>query len=296
MSNRVALINKAKALIAPSTGLAWIAYSTNTPCIMISGSTEEWHEFPNPHRIINKDVCHGCIHNEKYEFNDKLDCPENKDYICSKTISSITVIEKLNKILWSEDVSIFNTKNEQDAKSIILTPENNTSTDERWEEETAIIKEILHENFDFKGKTVLDYGCGIGRLSKVVVDDSKEVDGLDISESMRTMALDYVNNEKFNTISTLGDKKYDIVICSWVLQHINNSTQVLEDIKNNLNDGGYLFVLNNEGVDAIPQNGWVLRKSSLKDELNSKFRMIKEFKNDAIDKVVSSFIGIYKTL
>lgn len=131
-------------------------------------------------------------------------------------------------------------------------------------------------------------------MSKLIVNDSKEVDGLDISESMRTMALEYVDNKKFNTIKTLGDKKYDIVICSWVLQHINNSSQVIEDIKNSLNDGGFLFVLNNEGVDAIPKNGWILRKSSLKDELNFKFKMIKEFKDDDINKVVDSFIGIYR--
>lgn len=140
LSNRVALIHKAKVLIAPSTGLAWVAYATNTPCIMISGSTEDWHEFPNQYRIINKDVCHGCINNEKYNFNDKLDCPENKDYICSKSISSKMVIDKLSEILWNEDISVFDVDNIKDAKSIILTPENNTSTDKRWLEETEIIK------------------------------------------------------------------------------------------------------------------------------------------------------------
>lgn len=104
LSNRVALINKAKALIAPSTGLAWIAYATNTPCIMISGNTEDWHEFPNPHRIINKYVCHGCINKAlEIPFNDEFDCPyhqgTSREYECSKSIKSEVVIKQLDGIL-----------------------------------------------------------------------------------------------------------------------------------------------------------------------------------------------------
>jgi autotransporter strand-loop-strand O-heptosyltransferase len=101
LTNRCALINKAKAFIGVSSGLYWISQAVDTPSILISGSTKHEHEYVwNGYRISTpKGYCSGCINNEKYDFNDKLDCPENKDYECSKEIKSETVIMYLNKIL-----------------------------------------------------------------------------------------------------------------------------------------------------------------------------------------------------
>ena len=99
--NRCSLISKAKAFVGVSSGLYWVAQGTNTPSLLISGSTEHDHEYVwNGHRISTPEgFCKGCINNPKYEFNDKLDCPENKDYECSRTITSEMVIEKLKEVL-----------------------------------------------------------------------------------------------------------------------------------------------------------------------------------------------------
>ena len=104
ITNRSALINKAKAFIGVSSGLAWLAQGVNTPTIMISGSTTYDHEtIWNGYRLSTpKGFCSGCINSTKYEFNDSLDCPENKDYECSKKITSDMVIIKLNSILEKE--------------------------------------------------------------------------------------------------------------------------------------------------------------------------------------------------
>lgn len=98
ITNRAALIKGARAMISPSTGLAWLAYAVNTPCVMISGSTAEWHEF-DCFRVINKDVCNSCINDEKYTFEETIGCPTNKDFECSKKITEEMVLEQLIKAI-----------------------------------------------------------------------------------------------------------------------------------------------------------------------------------------------------
>jgi ADP-heptose:LPS heptosyltransferase len=100
--NRCALINKAKAFLSPSTGLYWVAAATSTPAILISGATDHDHEYVwNGYRISTPEgKCSGCINRpEMGDFNDSLDCPENKDYECSKEIKSETVIMYLKRLL-----------------------------------------------------------------------------------------------------------------------------------------------------------------------------------------------------
>jgi autotransporter strand-loop-strand O-heptosyltransferase len=300
IENRCALINRARAFIGVSSGLYWIAQSVNTPSLLISGATEHDHEYVwNGHRISTpKGFCSGCINRpEMGEFNDKLDCPENKDYECSKEITSDMVISKLKEVLWKEDTYVFDVKNEKDAKDIILTPESGVTTEERWERETEILKNEFIDHLQLMDKKVMDYGCGIGRLSKVLIPFVKEVHGVDISRDMLKLAKDYVDSDRFypKHVSEIEDEKYDVVICSWVLQHINNVEEVMDMIKDKLNDGGQLFVLNNEYVDAIPQGGnWGLRKSSIKEYLNNNFKKVIEYKQEEINNTVDSFIGIYK--
>ena len=298
IENRSALINGARAYIGVSSGLYWIAQAVNTPSLLISGSTDHDHEHVwNGHRISAPEgKCSGCINNPKYNFNDELDCPENKDYECSREITSELVISKLKEVLWEEDTYVFDVKNEKDAKEIILTPTSSVSTDERWEKETEILKEEFKKTLELDGKKVMDYGCGIGRLSKELVELSEEVHGVDISRDMLKLAKDYVDSDKFHPkhVSEIEDEKYDVVICSWVLQHINNVEETIDMIKDKLNDGGQLFVLNNEGVDAIPKNGrWGLRKSSIKEYLDKSFKTVRVYVQKEIDKDINSFIGIY---
>jgi 2-polyprenyl-3-methyl-5-hydroxy-6-metoxy-1,4-benzoquinol methylase len=74
---------------------------------------------------------------------------------------------------------------------------------------------------------VLDYGCGIGRLSKApIARHGCNVVGVDISPSMRSMAVGYVDSERFSAWSReeLDEKlgvgvAFDLAIWVRVLQH-----------------------------------------------------------------------------
>jgi len=99
---RIKQILNSKMFIGVSSGLSWLAWALNVPTIMISGVTKVFNEPNSMIKLHNDDVfCNGCFNNNNYIF-DKGNwnwCPNNQDFICSKSISPEQVIEKINSIL-----------------------------------------------------------------------------------------------------------------------------------------------------------------------------------------------------
>lgn len=97
-------IQESELFIGISSGLSWLAWASGTPTILISGFTDDYLE-PKEEltRIINKNVCHGCWHKHKFDPGDWKWCPEhkgsNKEFECSKSIKSDTVINQIKSIL-----------------------------------------------------------------------------------------------------------------------------------------------------------------------------------------------------
>jgi autotransporter strand-loop-strand O-heptosyltransferase len=82
-------------------GPAWLAYILDKKCIMVTGVSEEWNDFPNPHRIaINHNVCGvGCFNDPALKIDRGwLWCPRNKDYACTKEITPGMVIHEIKKV------------------------------------------------------------------------------------------------------------------------------------------------------------------------------------------------------
>src|SRR4051794_32924836 len=122
---------------------------------------------------------------------------------------------------------IFSVGDVRDAKAIILTAENST-TDTRWEQETPYLSSLIASQQKITADTVvLDYGCGIGRMAKALIDQyGCRVVGVDISPSMRSLSVGYVNSDRFFACSPLMLKLlivnglwFDFAISVWVLQH-----------------------------------------------------------------------------
>lgn len=88
-----------------------------------------------------------------------------------------------------------------------------------------IFEEILNRhNCTFKDKIVLDFGCGVGRLTKVCSIVSLEVYGMDISEPHLEIAKQYDTKSQFflvDNLETLPNlpNKPNVITSLIVLQH-----------------------------------------------------------------------------
>jgi ubiquinone/menaquinone biosynthesis C-methylase UbiE len=144
----------------------------------------------------------------------------------------------------------FTPQNLDHAKNLILTPEDSTIED-RWQIETFWTIETLKllSSID-ENSVVLDWGCGIGRISKLLIETFNcKVVGVDIEPKMIDYAYDYVNSPKFSTINyedifrTLPKKHFTHAIAIWVFQHSNKLKIEIPLIYESMKQNSELFVL-----------------------------------------------------
>jgi 2-polyprenyl-3-methyl-5-hydroxy-6-metoxy-1,4-benzoquinol methylase len=171
----------------------------------------------------------------------------------------------------------------QKAKEIILTPIPEQDTDTRWGLETPYLTDLIvrqiHPQIQ-RDSIILDYGCGIGRLSKALIDSTGcSVVGVDISTSMRALAASYVNSSRFTIVhpellDTL-QVKFDHAITVWVLQHIFDPSTATNLINKWLKPNGELFVVN-EVARFVPtiSDGWINDGADVKDLLDDSMNPI----------------------
>jgi cyclopropane fatty-acyl-phospholipid synthase-like methyltransferase len=191
------------------------------------------------------------------------------------------------------DARIFNVTDIDSAKKIILTPENGQTTKQRWELETPHLLSLMEPLGLRKDSVVLDFGCGIGRLSKAIIDKyGCHVVGSDISMSMRALAPIYVNSDKYYAIPPTDDVyeqfagKFDAVIAVWVLQHVFKLQKELDNISKLLKPNGKLFVVNERGRVVPTNKGWMDDKQDIFLEL-ARYG----FNGDVVDTLDPKIIG-----
>jgi len=177
---------------------------------------------------------------------------------------------------------VFDVQNETDAKAIILTPEGST-TDDRWVKETPFLaKDINSFILPTDTSLVLDFGCGIGRISKELIAMSGcRVLGLDISQSMRALSINYVGSDRF---SPMGKELLEVLISKgltvdacvsiWVLQHCPNMLEEVQLIKSILKPGGHFYILNNVHSAIPTDQGWMSNGVNIQEVLENNFEVV----------------------
>ena len=209
-----------------------------------------------------------------------------------------------NTIRYAREV--FDVSSMDEAKRIILTPED-TSTDERWQRETPYLADCIGE-FLAPNETsiILDYGCGIGRMSKALIArHGCTVIGADISHSMRHLAPAYVGDTRFMTCAPAAidaliehGLAVDSAIAVWTLQHSPWVNEDIERIRRILKPDGALFVCN-AYRSAIPTDkGWADIGFDIRALLDASFERLsidpvsRDHTSDLIAD--SSFLGRYR--
>jgi len=115
-----------------------------------------------------------------------------------------------------------------------------------------ILLDILESwNVDISDKTVVDYGCGAGRVTKYIAQVARKVIGTDISEKMIDrfkQRLGKIENVDLFTgsgkdLRPLEDGSVDIIYSLWVFQHIPEKIvpKIVEDCYRVLKEGGLLI-------------------------------------------------------
>jgi SAM-dependent methyltransferase len=149
---------------------------------------------------------------------------------------------------------IFRVRTIDEAKAIILTAED-MGVEHRWATETPYLISLIREQFPSLGANsmVIDYGCGIGRLSReLIAQTGCRVVGVDISASMRALAAYYVDSDRFFACApemfdwVCNGTTFDLAIAVWVLQHAFRPADEITRIRKALRlPGGEFFLVNN---------------------------------------------------
>src|SRR5688572_17339142 len=185
------------------------------------------------------------------------------------------------------DPRVFNVNDIAQAMSIITTPEGSTTAD-RWENETPYLADLIAEQFSITADSLLlDYGCGIGRMShELIKRHNCRIVGIDISPSMRALSVIYTRTDRFMSCShemleglIARGLKFDTALSIWVLQHCAAPAHAMALIRAALKPGGNLFAVNGN-VRSIPtvEMGWVNDGLDIRSMLAAEFDLVRDGK------------------
>jgi SAM-dependent methyltransferase len=179
----------------------------------------------------------------------------------------------------SYDPGVFDVATLEEAKDIILCPEEGQSVEARWRRETPYLVELIQQHLPItKDSVLLDYGCGIGRLSReLILKTGCKAIGVDFSVNMRAFAANYVALHHFYACdkAMLNPGCADFALSVWVLQHCLFPADDILAIKNALKPGALFFVVDDRRV--VPTNlGWVKDTADVQALLREHFVFVKK--------------------
>ena len=180
---------------------------------------------------------------------------------------------------------VFDVTTFDQAKHVVLTKDPDNPN--KFDNETNYLVEKIADAISIKDTdTVLDFGCGMGRVSKKLIEQFNcNVIGMDISDSMKTFAKLYVSSpQKFQTTVQLPEaNSIDTALAILVLQHVENPKQEIENIVNSLKPNGY-FILLNEDNRLVPsdvdKNNYIIWNNdnfNVFDEVEKHLTKVKSF-------------------
>lgn len=107
--------------------------------------------------------------------------------------------------------------------------------------------QLIREVCNFRGKNVLDLGCGDGLLSYLLWKEGAQVYGIDNLYVPIKFAME--KHKRFNTScrfavmncyrTGFNSNFFDCVVCSDVIEHVSKPLELLNEMKRVLKHGGY---------------------------------------------------------
>lgn len=104
---------------------------------------------------------------------------------------------------------------------------------------------IIISNLIKTNTSVLDLGCNVGILGKLLKNNKNNIDGVDINIKAISRAKKYYQNLYIRDLSQkliLKKQKYDFIVLSDILEHLPQPDQLLQDCKKLLKPDGKIIV------------------------------------------------------
>lgn len=128
-----------------------------------------------------------------------------------------------------------------------------------------------------KPQSILELGCGMGRLFPIFMKEAKEITGIDLSDELidkgeKYFKVNNVNNAKIEFINTdmcsfKMNKKYDLIVFALsVLKHLKTDIdrlEALKNAKNHLKQDGFIVIDHTPFLYASKSTDWIDVKNSL---------------------------------
>jgi SAM-dependent methyltransferase len=181
--------------------------------------------------------------------------------------------------------AVFDVGDPEEARAIILQGETREQVDRRWEVETPWFGDLIRSACGLTATSrVLDFGCGLGRLSKYLIDTTGcRVVGIDISPSMLRLAHDYVGSERFSTAlypdfsADPGQGgSFDAAFACYVLQHVERPDHDLPAIAAALRPGGRFLLVNSLARWVPTTHGWCQDNFDVLGLAGASFRVLRD--------------------
>jgi SAM-dependent methyltransferase len=115
-----------------------------------------------------------------------------------------------------------------------------------------VVREFLPRVLDYPHDSVLEIGCGFGRMTREISSYAKTVWGIDISPSLVELARKRVDTQRVRivegdgmTLNGIPDGIFDVVFEYIVFQHISSEQVIINYIREackKLKDGGVMVM------------------------------------------------------
>lgn len=112
--------------------------------------------------------------------------------------------------------------------------------------EAVSLRETLK---DVRFEHCLEIGCGTGKNTEWLITQGRKITAVDLSKEMLNIAQRKITNQQVTFLHaditqewTFANAAFDLVVCSLVLEHIENLDRIFSLISRHLTKGGTLYI------------------------------------------------------
>jgi len=133
----------------------------------------------------------------------------------------------------------------------------------RLEEQSEILEKLLHEGTHYKPyEHILEAGCGVGAQTVILAKRNPEcfitsidISNLSIKTAKNKVTAEGINNVTFQQADILNlpfeQNKFDHIFVCFVLEHLSNPSDALNNLKKVLKPGGTITVIEGDHEACI---------------------------------------------